>query len=51
MILVQKREKKEAEGEALRLIEQVGLLDKKNEYPSRLSGASSSVSGLPGHLP
>ena len=46
MILVQKREKKEAEGEALRLIEQVGLLDKKNEYPSRLSGGQQQRIGI-----
>lgn len=35
---VQKRSKKEAEEEALRLLERVGLLDKKDFFPRQLSG-------------
>lgn len=35
---VQKRSKKEAEEEACRLLQRVGLLDKKDAYPRQLSG-------------
>ena len=35
---VQKREKEEATNQALRLLERVGLLDRKNAYPRQLSG-------------
>lgn len=35
---VQKRDKKEAEQEAERLLQRVGLSDKKNAYPRQLSG-------------
>lgn len=37
-ISVQKRDKKEATEEAMRLLEKMGLSDKANEYPSHLSG-------------
>lgn len=35
---VQKREKEDATNQALKLLERVGLLDKKNAYPRQLSG-------------
>lgn len=38
MTSVQKLEKDEAKKKALQYLEQVGLMDKINEYPSRLSG-------------
>ena len=37
-VKVQKREKKKAEEEAEKLLERVGLLDKKKAYPRQLSG-------------
>jgi len=37
-IKVQKRDKKEAEKEALELLERVGLVSKKSSYPRQLSG-------------
>lgn len=37
-LVVQKRKKEEAREEAERLLERVGLLDKKNSYPRELSG-------------
>lgn len=46
MIRVQKKDKKEALQEGLHLIEQVGLLDKKDEYPSRLSGGQQQRIGI-----
>lgn len=36
--IVQKRDRKEAEAEALQLLEKVGLSDKKDYYPRQLSG-------------
>lgn len=36
--LVQKRNKEEAKAEAEKLLERVGLLDRKNDYPRQLSG-------------
>lgn len=46
MTLVQKMNKKDAHEEALTLINQVGLLDKINEYPSRLSGGQQQRIGI-----
>lgn len=46
MTLVRKRDKKEAQEEAMQLIERVGLLDKKDEYPSRLSGGQQQRIGI-----
>lgn len=46
LTLVQKKDKKSAEEEALRLIEQVGLLEKVKEYPSRLSGGQQQRIGI-----
>ena len=37
-VKVQKRNRKEAEGDACQLLERVGLLDKKDAYPRQLSG-------------
>ena len=37
-VMVQKRDKKDAEKEALELLEKVGLADKKDYYPRQLSG-------------
>lgn len=37
-ILVQKRNKEEAKAEAEKLLDRVGLLDRKNDYPRQLSG-------------
>ena len=37
-VLVQKRNKKDVEKEALELLSRVGLLDKKDNYPRQLSG-------------
>ena len=37
-VMVQKRDPKEAEEEALRLLEKMGLSDKANAYPCQLSG-------------
>lgn len=38
LIVVKKMKKKDAEKKALGILEQIGLLEKKNEYPSNLSG-------------
>lgn len=43
---VQKRSKKEAEGEALRLLERVGLLDKKDFFPRQLSGGQKQRAAI-----
>lgn len=43
---VQKVPKAQAEKQALELLEQVGLLDKKDEYPSRLSGGQQQRVGI-----
>ena len=37
-VLVQKRDKKEVKEEALKLLERVGLLEKKDSFPRQLSG-------------
>jgi len=47
-IVVQKRAKEEAEAEALELLSQVGLAEKRDQYPDQLSGASSSASASHG---
>ena len=44
---VKKRAKADAEAEALELLERVGLLDKKDEYPRQLSGGQDC--GRPAH--
>ena len=45
-MLIKKMDKDEAEEKALKLIKQVGLLDKINEYPSRLSGGQQQRAGI-----
>lgn len=44
MTSVQKIEKEIAKEKALQYLDQVGLLDKVNEYPSRLSGGQQQQS-------
>lgn len=46
MTSVQKIEKEMAKEKALQYLEQVGLLDKVNEYPSRLSGGQQQRVGI-----
>ena len=46
MISVQKIEKEIAKEKALQYLDQVGLLDKINEYPSRLSGGQQQRVGI-----
>lgn len=46
MTSVQKIEKDEAKKKALHYLEQVGLMDKINEYPSRLSGGQQQRVGI-----
>lgn len=46
MTSVHKMDKKEAEKKALGYLEQVGLIDKINEYPSRLSGGQQQRVGI-----
>lgn len=46
MTSVQKLEKNEAKVKALQYIEQVGLVDKIDEYPSRLSGGQQQRVGI-----
>lgn len=46
MTSVQKLEKDEAKKNALQYIDQVGLMDKINEYPSRLSGGQQQRVGI-----
>lgn len=46
MIIVQKMNKKEATQKALTLLEQVGLLDKKDAYPAHLSGGQQQRIGI-----
>lgn len=46
MTSVQKLEKDEAKKKALYYLEQVGLMDKINEYPSRLSGGQQQRVGI-----
>lgn len=46
MISVQKIEKEIAKEKALQYLDQVGLLDKVNEYPSRLSGGQQQRVGI-----
>lgn len=46
MTSVQKIEKSKAKEKALQYLEQVGLLDKVNEYPSRLSGGQQQRVGI-----
>lgn len=44
--LVQKQDKKSSKEEAVALIDQVGLLDKMNEFPARLSGGQQQRIGI-----
>ena len=46
MTSVQKIEKEIAKEKALQYLDQVGLLDKVNEYPSRLSGGQQQRVGI-----
>lgn len=46
MTSVQKIDKGKAKEKALQYLEQVGLLDKVNEYPSRLSGGQQQRVGI-----
>ena len=46
MTSVQKIEKEIAKEKALQYLDQVGLLDKINEYPSRLSGGQQQRVGI-----
>lgn len=48
-LVVQKRPRAEVEAEGVELLRQVGLADKRDQYPYQLSGASSSGSGSRGH--
>lgn len=48
LLLVQKMDKPQAEKKAQVELRMVGLADKANEYPSRLSGGSSSASASAG---
>jgi len=45
-IVVQKRAKEEAEAEALELLSQVGLAEKRDEYPYQLSGGQQQRVGI-----
>jgi L-cystine transport system ATP-binding protein len=45
-IVVQKRPKEEAETEALELLQQVGLADKRDQYPFQLSGGQQQRVGI-----
>ena len=46
MTLVQKKDKKVAEEEAMALLKKVGLADKRDYYPSRLSGGQQQRIGI-----
>ena len=43
---LQKRGKGEAEGQAMKLLERVGLADRANAYPSQLSGGQKQRVGI-----
>lgn len=45
-VVVQKRPKAEAEADAVALLEQVGLADKKNQFPFQLSGGQQQRVGI-----
>src|ERR1700754_4847527 len=45
-VIVQKRPKDEAEAEALELLDQVGLAEKKDQYPYQLSGGQQQRVGI-----
>jgi cystine transport system ATP-binding protein len=45
-IVVQKRPKAEAEAEAIELLDQVGLAEKKDQYPFQLSGGQQQRVGI-----
>ena len=45
-VMVQKRNKKEAEEQALALLEKVGMVDRKDFYPSKLSGGQQQRVGI-----
>ena len=46
LVTVQKRPKAEAEATALRLLEKVGMLDRKDFYPAKLSGGQQQRVGI-----
>ena len=46
LVTVQKRSKAEAEGIALRLLEKVGMLDRKDYYPAKMSGGQQQRVGI-----
>ena len=48
LIVVKKIKKNEAEEKAFKILEQVGLLEKKDCYPSSLSGGHNNVLQLAG---
>ena len=45
-VIVQKRPKDEAEAEAVELLEQVGLAEKRDQYPFQLSGGQQQRVGI-----
>ena len=45
-VIVQKRPRDEAEAEAIELLEQVGLAEKKDQYPYQLSGGQQQRVGI-----
>jgi cystine transport system ATP-binding protein len=45
-VVVQKRPKEEAEAEALELLRQVGLVEKRDQYPYQLSGGQQQRVGI-----
>ena len=46
LVTVQKKPKAEAEGIALRLLEKVGMLDRKDYYPAKMSGGQQQRVGI-----
>jgi len=46
LIMVQKKDKKEAEAISLKLLEKVGMLERKDFYPSKLSGGQQQRVGI-----
>jgi putative S-methylcysteine transport system ATP-binding protein len=46
LIVVQKKSYKESEGIALEILDQIGLIDKRDSYPSKLSGGQQQRIGI-----
>ena len=46
LVTVQKKTKSEAEAIALRLLEKVGMLDRKDYYPAKMSGGQQQRVGI-----